>query len=66
MADAPAGSCAELIHEHPVIVFSKTFCPYCNETKKLLLKKSIAYNCIEMDENPNGTTMQAELTKMTG
>ena len=34
----------------PVVVFSKSYCPYCKAAKDLLKKLNIGYKAFEMDE----------------
>lgn len=52
---------------HSVVVWSKSFCPYCIKTKKLfqsLNVKDIAIH--ELDHLPNGEQIQQELSNLTG
>lgn len=36
----------------PVVVYSKSWCPYCKAAKALLTKKGIAFEEIEVDGKP--------------
>ena len=56
----------ELIDANPVMVFSKSYCPFCHKTKDLLKRSQIAYKAIELDNEPNGKALQDYLTKKTG
>ena len=38
-----------LIDENPVMVFSKSYCPYCRATKQLLSEKGAKYEVLELD-----------------
>jgi glutaredoxin 3 len=42
------------IDKHPVMVFSKSYCPFCQATKELLEKKEVQfgfqYKVIELDQ----------------
>ena len=42
------------IAENKIMVYSGTYCPYCDRAKELLNKKGKAYKCIEIDKVPNG------------
>ena len=39
-----------LVKEHRVVLFSKTWCPFCNKVKELLNSKFIPYHKIELDK----------------
>lgn len=39
-----------LIDENPVAVFSKSYCPYCREAKKLLSESGAKFFLIELDQ----------------
>ena len=45
----------KLIAENPVMVFSKSYCPFCDKTKELLKRKSIKYYALEMDQDSKGS-----------
>jgi glutaredoxin 3 len=36
----------------PVIVYSSAHCPYCEQAKKLLDAKGVAYDVVRVDEDP--------------
>ncbi|EFW99628.1 glutaredoxin domain containing protein [Grosmannia clavigera kw1407] len=58
-----------IIKKAPVIIFSKTYCPYSKRAKGLLLDKySIdpAPFVVELDIHPLGAALQARLGKLTG
>jgi glutaredoxin 3 len=56
------------IDSSKVVVFSKSYCPYCLATKKLF--KDLGVNkdvkVIELDKRSDGDAIQSELLKMTG
>jgi len=56
----------ETIRDHPVTVFSKSYCPYCKRAKALLSSKNIDFFAVEMDTVPNGKDIQAALKDKTG
>ncbi|KAJ3013455.1 thioredoxin reductase [Thoreauomyces humboldtii] len=49
-----------------VVVFSKSYCPYCTRAKSLLRSIDAPFVVFEMDELPDGTAMQAYLREKNG
>ncbi|MFY7698485.1 MAG: glutaredoxin 3 [Legionella sp.] len=43
-----------------IIIYTKTYCPYCIRAKELLAKKGQAFTEISIDENP---TMREEMIR---
>lgn len=39
----------QLISENNVMVFSKTYCPYCTRAKDAIAQQGVAYKVIELD-----------------
>ena len=37
----------------PVVIYTKSWCPYCNDAKALLRRKGIAFEEIEVDGKPD-------------
>ncbi|RYP85966.1 hypothetical protein DL769_000829 [Monosporascus sp. CRB-8-3] len=59
----------KIFKKSPVVIFSKTFCPYSKRAKGILLEKySIdpAPYVVELDEHPLGAKIQARLGDLTG
>ncbi|XP_076870244.1 thioredoxin reductase 3 [Brachyhypopomus gauderio] len=56
----------ELIDSNAVVVFSKSYCPYCNKVKELFKELNVAYNAVELDLMDEGTSYQDVLHLMTG
>ncbi|XP_076036989.1 uncharacterized protein LOC143022581 isoform X2 [Oratosquilla oratoria] len=54
------------IKENCVMIFSKSYCPYCKIAKKTFNDMGVSYEVIELDKDPNGTSMQDVLDIMTG
>lgn len=53
--------------KHRVVVWSKTYCPYCAATKKLLRSMNVDDVVVqEIDMHPQGRLIQQELQQMTG
>ena len=47
-----------LIADNKVMVFSKSYCPFCVQAKDALQNKGVAFKAIEMDNVPNGADLQ--------
>lgn len=56
----------EVISGNPVVVFSKTSCPYCTEAKNILNKANVSYTLRELDTEDDGSQTQAALKSLTG
>lgn len=60
------------INGKKVMVFSKSYCPYCKMAKDALSKyvgkelPADQYEVMEMENDPNCQALQAELKNMTG
>mmetsp|Transcript_35149 Transcript_35149/g.83965 ORF Transcript_35149/g.83965 Transcript_35149/m.83965 type:complete len:110 (+) Transcript_35149:144-473(+) len=49
-----------------VVVWSKSYCPYCARTKNLLSERNIDAKVFELDQMDNGAELQAALLEMSG
>lgn len=49
-----------------VVVFSKSWCPYCNTTKQLFSSKGIDFKVIELDKVDNGDEIHGALMVISG
>ena len=56
----------DYINGNPVMIFSFSTCPFCNNAKKLLSDKGVAFTAVELNQVPDGMAMRAELADMTG
>ncbi|PIA61851.1 hypothetical protein AQUCO_00200090v1 [Aquilegia coerulea] len=56
----------EMVTSNPVVVFSKTYCGYCNKVKQLLLQLNATYKLVELDVESDGGEMQSALAQWTG
>mmetsp|Transcript_35673 Transcript_35673/g.40096 ORF Transcript_35673/g.40096 Transcript_35673/m.40096 type:complete len:141 (+) Transcript_35673:69-491(+) len=55
------------IDSNDVVVFSKSYCPFCDQTKELLKKMNVKFAVHELDQmGDDGVEIQRELLKMTG
>ncbi|KAL0925613.1 hypothetical protein M5K25_003973 [Dendrobium thyrsiflorum] len=56
----------EIVSSDQVIVFSKTYCPYCTKVKDLFSKLGAKHKVIELDKESDGSEIQAALAQWTG
>mmetsp|Transcript_13964 Transcript_13964/g.23830 ORF Transcript_13964/g.23830 Transcript_13964/m.23830 type:complete len:111 (-) Transcript_13964:179-511(-) len=54
------------IESNEVVVFSKSYCPFCTSTKQLLSSKNIDAKIIELDQMDNGPEVQGALLDISG
>ena len=57
------------ISQHKVVIFSKSYCPYCVDTKKLFQKKEFKDVDVvvhELEKMKNGAAIQSTLGSMSG
>jgi glutaredoxin 3 len=54
------------IQGNKVVVFSKTWCPYCKRAKEILQQEKESALTIELNENEKGADIQAYLAHITG
>jgi len=56
----------QMINDNSVVVFSKSYCPYCRSTKRTLEGLGAKYAHYELDEEADGSTLQDVLEQLTG
>ncbi|TPX61220.1 hypothetical protein PhCBS80983_g01307 [Powellomyces hirtus] len=56
----------DAIAKHKVLIYSKTYCPYCDKAKALLKSKNVNYEIIELDTVKDGEKMHAHLKELSG
>uniref|UniRef100_A0A672ZDE8 thioredoxin-disulfide reductase (NADPH) n=1 Tax=Sphaeramia orbicularis TaxID=375764 RepID=A0A672ZDE8_9TELE len=56
----------QLIDSNQVLVFSKSYCPYCVKVKDLFKELKVECNVVELDLIEDGTNYQEMLLEMTG
>lgn len=49
-----------------IVVFSKSYCPYCNNTKRILDRLNAEYKTYELNQENDGEAVQDALQEMTG
>ncbi|KAI3328791.1 glutaredoxin 3 [Ustulina deusta] len=55
-----------IIEENAVAVFSKSYCPYCSASKRLLDDLGAKYFTIELDQVDDGAAIRAALADISG
>merc|ERR1712117_862199 len=43
-----------ILQNHKLVLFSKTYCPYCQMTKKILKNTGYKYHTVELDKRSKG------------
>ncbi|VAH34091.1 unnamed protein product [Triticum turgidum subsp. durum] len=56
----------EIVASASVVVFSKSYCPFCVQVKKLLTQLGASFKAVEMDTESDGTEIQSALAEWTG
>ncbi|KAF7847132.1 hypothetical protein BT93_L3334 [Corymbia citriodora subsp. variegata] len=56
----------EIVSSAPVVVFSKTYCGYCQRVKHLFTQLGVSYKVIELDKESDGAVVQSALADWTG
>ena len=54
------------IESNKVVVFSKSFCPFCKKTKSLLNGMDVDYKLYELNEMDDGADIQKALEEISG
>ncbi|KAG0555093.1 hypothetical protein M758_12G147100 [Ceratodon purpureus] len=63
---AAADAIQHIIKRHAIVVFSKSYCPFCKKTKEIFRETSVRPQYIELDKRDDGEYIQDELLKITG
>lgn len=65
--ESPAAIILSEVGSHDVVVFSKSYCPFCTSTKSLFEKiEGVDARVIELDERDDGADIQSALLEKTG
>ncbi|KAK8846783.1 glutaredoxin [Kwoniella newhampshirensis] len=54
------------IADNKVVVFSKSYCPYCKKAKSYLAEDTSDIAILELDERDDGSAIQAYLKELNG
>jgi glutaredoxin 3 len=55
-----------LINDNPVLMLSFTTCPFCVKAKAVLDGKNAKYTVVELDADPDGKAIRAEMGAIVG
>ncbi|KAI9216141.1 putative glutaredoxin Grx1 [Blastocladiella britannica] len=55
-----------LVAENFVMVFSKSYCPYCTKAKNTLSANGQKFKAVELDKEADGPAIQQHLADLTG
>lgn len=64
--ESPKDKATKQIADNKVMVFSKTYCPYCAKAKEALSTLGVKFTAYELDEQSDGAAIQAALLEITG
>eukprot|EP01126_Amoeba_proteus_P032396 TRINITY_DN3159_c0_g1_i4.p1 TRINITY_DN3159_c0_g1~~TRINITY_DN3159_c0_g1_i4.p1 ORF type:complete len:149 (-),score=13.01 TRINITY_DN3159_c0_g1_i4:163-609(-) len=56
----------DTVKSHSVVIFSKSYCPYCRRAKSTIESTGNSYYAVELDLRSDGSTIQSALHQMTG
>ncbi|KAG0041166.1 Glutaredoxin-1 [Gryganskiella cystojenkinii] len=54
------------IRENKVMFFGKSYCPHCQNAKRVLTAKGVQFKAFEIDQEKDGAQVQDYLHKKTG
>ncbi|EKX48629.1 hypothetical protein GUITHDRAFT_105774 [Guillardia theta CCMP2712] len=56
----------KMIKSNKVMVFSKSYCPFCNKAKSTLDGLGVKYEAMELDKRADGSDIQDYMLSLTG
>lgn len=65
VSDATKTKVNQLISEHPVMIFSKDYCPYCSKTKSTISALTDNAYILEINTIPDGAEIQDYLEEIS-
>ncbi|KDP46838.1 hypothetical protein JCGZ_24047 [Jatropha curcas] len=54
------------ISSHKIVIFSKSYCPYCKRAKAVFKELNKVPHVVELDERDDGQNIQDALSKVVG
>lgn len=66
MSASPMEFAKAEISNNKIVVFSKSFCPFCKKTKALLGDKEVDFKVYELNEMDDGAEIQDALLEISG
>ncbi|KAI5792458.1 thioredoxin-like protein [Peziza echinospora] len=65
MSAAAKTKVQKLIDENAVVVFSKSYCPYCKASKATLTELGVKFVALELDQLDDGSDLQDALESIS-
>ena len=59
--NTPLDEVKKYIEENKVMMFSKSYCPFCDQAKAVLQQAGIEFKAIEMDQMAGGDALHQAL-----
>ena len=66
MSASPMDFAKTEIANNKIVVFSKSFCPFCKKTKSLLTQKGVDFTVYELNQMDDGGDIQDALLEISG
>ncbi|KAJ0788405.1 putative thioredoxin-disulfide reductase [Helianthus annuus] len=54
------------VSSHPIVIFSKSYCPYCKRAKGVFKELNVKPYVLELDEREDGSKIQDALSEIVG
>ncbi|KAH7861994.1 hypothetical protein Vadar_033494 [Vaccinium darrowii] len=65
-SSSPAAFVKKTISSHSIVIFSKSYCPYCRRAKAVFKELNQAPHVVELDERDDGWNIQDALSEIVG
>ncbi|KAL1813911.1 hypothetical protein ACET3Z_023976 [Daucus carota] len=65
-ANASSEFVKNTISSHPIVIFSKSYCPYCRKAKSVFKELNQVPYVVELDERGDGWNIQSSLGQLYG
>ncbi|XP_077485800.1 uncharacterized protein LOC144096785 isoform X2 [Amblyomma americanum] len=56
----------QTLEKNPVVIFSKSYCPFCHKAKRVFDELQVPYLAVELDGRADGGDIQEVLKQKTG
>ncbi|KAI7753934.1 hypothetical protein M8C21_033133 [Ambrosia artemisiifolia] len=54
------------VSSHPIVIFSKSYCPYCKRAKGVFKELNVKPYVLELDDREDGSKIQDALSELVG
>ncbi|XP_028774105.1 glutaredoxin-C4-like [Neltuma alba] len=65
-SESDAGFVHNAISSHKIVIFSKSYCPYCRRAKTVFKHLNQTPHIVELDEREDGWKIHSKLSKIVG